>query len=271
MTEYDDQIAAVLERLRPTSVPAADWERVITDARLGGPSQRTNRSSARPRLRSRLAWSRRSTIVGLLACLVLAIPLVAVGTTGWWFQRPQPQFLNMEPKPIDGMLGIIATGHWQGTKWTALGYVSKQVGFKRVNGKPKPIGGTMVCTTTITGSLSNNPNGQGCGGLYGMKGVVGRAGGWTTFINQRLIPSRSSSPSLVAGAAAAEVARLVAVLNPYPYPNGNVRKINVPLISLKQVGDGIHFYVFTYPRAVGVSALVLYDATGHVLKRLNWG
>jgi hypothetical protein len=257
MTDYDDQIAAVLERLRPTNAPFADWERVIADARPGGPPRRADRSTAPRRLR-------RPTVVALLACLVLAIPLVAVGTNGWWFQRPQPQPLNMEPKPIDGMLGIIATGHGQGTKWTAVGYISKQVGFKRVNGKPKPIGGTMVCMTTITGNLSNNPNGQACGGLYGMEGVVGRAGGWTTFIN-------SSSPSVVVGSTAAKVARLVAVLNPYPYPNGKVRTINVPLISLKQVGGGIHFYAFTYPHAVGVSALVLYDAAGHVLKRLRWG
>ncbi len=63
----------------------------------------------------------------------------------------------MEPKPISGVPGIIATGHWQGTKWTAIGYLSKQVGFVRVDGKRKPIGGTMVCLATITGSLSNNP------------------------------------------------------------------------------------------------------------------
>lgn len=263
MSDYDPEIAAVLERLRPANASFGDWEQVIAEARAGGHPRQANRTSMRRPIHRQFTSTRRPTILAGLICLVLAIPLLAAGTNGWWFQRPQ-RFPAMEPKPIAGVPGIIATGQWQGTKWTAIGYVSERVGYVRVNGKLKPIGGTMVCMTTITGDLDNNPNGQGCGGLYGMKGVDRKAGGWTTFIN-------SSSPSLVVGATAAKVARLVAVLNPYPYPNGRVRRINVPLISIKQVGGGVHFYVFRYPQAVGVSTLVLYDAAGHVLKHLRWG
>jgi hypothetical protein len=243
--------------VRPTATTmSGDWERVIADAQS---------SQAPPSQRTSFFWSRRRfVLVAVTVAMGLAVPLFAVATNGWWFQRPHP-FSALEAKPIGGVPGIIATEQSQGERWTAIGYVSKRVGFRRVAGKLRPIGGYMVCVGIISGSLSNRPAGEDCGSLYGMNGhPQGRAGSWITFMNSSRLPA-------IIGATARGVARLSVVLNPNPYPNGKVRTINVPLKSIAQVGGGIHFFLVSYPTAVGISALIVYDTSGKVLKRLHWG
>jgi hypothetical protein len=258
MTAYDERVAAVLDSVRPAATTmSGDWARVIADAQPARglpPSPRTS-----------FFWPRRRLVLVTVTVAVgLAIPLLAIATNGWWFQRPQP-FSGLEAKPISGVPGIIATEQSQGEHWTAIGYISKRVGFRRVAGKLHPIGGYMVCVGIISGSLSNTPAAEGCGSLYGMKGhPQGKAGGWVTFMNSSRVPA-------LIGATARGVARLSVVLNPNPYPNGKVRTITVPLKSIPEVGGGIHFFIVSYPTAVGISALIVYDTSGNVLKRLSWG
>ena len=247
MTDRDPQIAALLDRLVPPPTNVRDeWETVA----VAGESS-LSRSCRRRRVRLLVALC-------LIAVGVL-VPVIALATGGWWFQRPS--FVPNPVFPVNSTPSIIATGTQRGERWAAVGYLAKRPGQDR-NGLPRLAAEVVVCVSVIVGSLSNQPQGTVCSAMHGMAlpRLNRDSGDWLTFLR-----TRTSDPAVIVGAVARGVASLkIVLLKPNGVTPGGT--INVPLTRVDSVGHGVRFFALAYPTA-GINSIKAFDTSGKLLQR----
>jgi hypothetical protein len=239
MTEHDENVASLLERMVPREAEARDWDGLLWEAlaRREPSSNWAQRRSLRKRL----------VVVVALVALAVLLPLAAFAVgQRWWFLSVYT------PKPVDSV-NVIDSGRWSGIRWTLSGFRTDKAtlcyALTASTATPISAGGSEACT----------PLGDSAGISFLRN--VGTAGQRTRLNGG----GRTAMPGYIIGTAPASASEVEVVA-----PDGSLQRVT----TVAPPG-GLHvpvrFFVAMRAASQDVERLNARDSAGAVIARTEVG
>lgn len=249
MTEYDPEIARILNQALPYEFGAADWELVLTESR-SSPARRFPRRN-----------HGKLVLLVALAFVAVLVPLSALGIANdWWFFS-----VRGNPLAPTGSVITIASGRVEGAPWELIAFMTKANGLcfsvtlYPPSGNPSSAAGPALPSQGIVDASQGM---AGCGGVRGLAGAT-----WQPLVNsvEGSVTTRSGAIALVIGGPTDSS---VAEVDVVESDGETVTTQSFPAPS--ELGLPIRFFVAALPPSthVGVKELIARDAAGNVLRRI---